>query len=66
MVFRQLAETLPTLPISEDGLAIKDERLAADVPAFQFGAAHAGPDPLDDQVALELGDGSDDDDDGTA
>jgi hypothetical protein len=32
--------------------------------AFKAGAPHAGAHPLDDQVALELGDGADDDDQG--
>src|SRR5258708_4108595 len=34
------------------------------MPAFQPGAAHTCPHPLDDEIALELGDGPDDDDDG--
>ena len=63
---RQLAEALATLPIAQDGIAIESERFAPDVPAFEFGAAHSGPYTLDDQVALKLGDGSDDDDDSAA
>ena len=31
------------------------------MPAFEPSPAHAGPDPLDDEVALELSDGFDDD-----
>jgi hypothetical protein len=34
------------------------------MPAFQPGAAHPCPYPFDDEVALQLGDRSDDDDDG--
>ena len=66
MALRQLAQTLAPLPISQDGGAIENQRLASDVPAFELGAPHAGADPLDDQVALELGDRADDDDDGAA
>ena len=62
MALGQLAETLTSLPVLKDGVAIKNQRLASDVPALQFGAAHPVPHPLDDQVALEFGDGSDDDD----
>ncbi len=40
--------------------------IAADVPAFEPGSAHAGAHSLDDQVAFELGDRTDDDDDGPA
>ncbi len=40
--------------------------MASDVPAFETSAPHAGAHPLDDQVAFELGDGADDDDDGAA
>src|SRR5215469_15264128 len=57
----QLAEALPALTATQDGVAIENERLAPDVSALQFCAAHSGPYPFDDQVAFELGDGSDDD-----
>jgi hypothetical protein len=36
------------------------------VPAFETSTPHAGADSFDDQVAFELGDGSDDHDDGAA
>lgn len=39
---------------------------AADVAAFQLGPAHAAPHPFHDQVALQLGDGADDDHHGAA
>ena len=66
MALRQLAETLALLAIPQDGVPIERERLPSDVPAFEFGAPHPGPYPLDDQVALELGDGPDDDHDSSA
>jgi hypothetical protein len=45
----------------EHSYAIDLQRLAPDVPAFEPGTSHAGTDAFDDQVALELGDGADDD-----
>ena len=57
----QLSQTLAPLTVSQDGSAIKLERFASDVPAFEPGAAHAGTHSLDDQVAFEFRDGSDDD-----
>ena len=36
---------------------IENQRVTADVPAFEPGAPHAGADALDDKVALEFGDG---------
>ena len=62
----QLAEALSAFAIAQDGRAIQLERLASDVPAFEPGATHTGPHPLDDQVALELGDSSDNEDNGAA
>jgi hypothetical protein len=62
----QLSEALPMLTIPKDGSAIKVQWTAADVPAFEAGTAHAGPDPLDDQTSFQLGDGADDDDHGPA
>ena len=64
--FANWLETLTALPILKDGVAIESQRLTSDVPAFEFCAAHPGPYPLDDQVALELGDGPDDDHNGPA
>ena len=52
--------------VSLDRFTIQIQRLASDVSSFELGAPHAGADSLDDQVAFELGDGSDDDHDGTA
>lgn len=62
----QLAQTLAGLAIPQDGISIESERLSADVPAFELCPAHAGAHPLDDEAALELRDGADDDDDGAA
>ena len=61
-----LVQALPALAIVENSVAIEDQRWAADAPAFQAGAPHAGAHPLDDQVAFELSDRSDDDHDGPA
>src|SRR4051794_26905680 len=47
-----------------NGLAVDVQRLTPDVPALELGPAHAAPYALDDQVALQFGDGTDDDDDG--
>ncbi len=61
-----MPQTLPAPPIAEDCFAIHFERLAPDVPSFEAGAAHAGADPLDNKVALQLGYSADDDQDGPA
>jgi hypothetical protein len=58
--FGQLSEALALSPFPQDGVAIELERPAPDVPPFEPGPAHAGPDPLDNEVALEFGDGADD------
>src|SRR5665213_3028492 len=42
------------------------DRTSSDMPALQPGATHACPYPFDDEVAFQLGDRSDDDDDGPA
>lgn len=66
MPFRQLAETLAALTIPQDGGTVEIEGLTSDVPAFEPGAAHTCPHPLDDEVAFEFGDGADDDNDRSA
>ena len=66
MSLGDLAEALASSPITKHRSPIYIQWPAADVPAFEPGPAHAGPDPFDDQVALELGDGADDDHDGAA
>ena len=62
----QLAQALSTFAVAQDGRTIELEQLASDVPSFEPGAAHTGAHPLDDQVALELGDSSDNEDNGAA
>ena len=64
MFSRDLAEAASAPAITLDSFPVEIERLPADVAAFELGPAHAGPDPLDDQVAFEFGDGPDDDHDG--
>ena len=61
-----LAQAVSALTIPEDRLAIESKWLASDVPAFEFGAPHAGAHPFDDQIAFEFSDGADDDHDGPA
>ena len=63
MHFRQFVQAHTAGTVSQDRFAIDFERGTADAPAFQPGTPHAGTDTFDDQVALELGDGTDDDDD---
>jgi hypothetical protein len=48
------------------GIMVDDQGFAPDMPAFQLGAAHAGPNPLDDQVALQFSDHTNNDDHGAA
>jgi hypothetical protein len=66
VVLCQLTETVTSLTIPQDSAAIENKWLASDVAAFELGPPHAGPHSLDDQVALEFGDGADDDDNGPA
>jgi hypothetical protein len=48
--------------VADDSSAIDFEWSTSDPSAFELRSAHARSDPLDNKVALELGDGSDDDD----
>jgi hypothetical protein len=66
IALRQLSETLAALAVPQDGVAIENKRLASDVSAFELGSPHAGAHALDNQVALEFGDGPDDDHNGPA
>ena len=59
-----LAEALATSTVTKQGGPVDVERPATDMPALESGAPHTGPDPLDDQVPLQLRDGSDDNDNG--
>jgi hypothetical protein len=64
--FSHLGQAHTGSSIAKHTSAIDLEWSSPDVPSFKPGPAHAGPDPFDDQVALELGDGADDDHHGTA
>ena len=66
VAFGDLPYALPLAAFAVDGIAIDDQRSAADVPALEACTPHAGADPLDNKVAFEFGDGADDDDDGAA
>ena len=52
--------------VTEQGRPVDFQWGAADAPAFQLGTPHAGPDPFDNKVAFQFGDGTDDDDHGAA
>ena len=60
IALRQLSQALTVLTIAKDGAAVEVQRLTPDVPTFEAGSAHAGADSLDDQVALQFRDRSDD------
>ncbi len=55
----QLAQTLTLVAIPQDADAIEVQWSASDVSAFELGAAHAGANTLDNQVAFELHNGAD-------
>ena len=61
-----LGQAHAVVTVSEDGGPVDIQRPPPNLPAFEPGPPHAGPNPLHDQTALELGDGADDDDDGAA
>jgi hypothetical protein len=61
-----LTQALAAAAIAENGFAVDGDGLTADVAILELGSAHAGFHSLDDQVAFELGDRTDDDDDGPA
>ena len=63
MHFRQFVQAHAAGTVSQDRFAIDLERGTADPPALEPGSPHAGTDTFHDQVALELGDGTDDDHD---
>ena len=56
----QLPESHAATSIAKDGIAIDVEAERVDTSAFELGTTHAGSDTLDDEVALEFGDGADD------
>ena len=45
--------------VAENGGAVDVEWGAANLPALQPGASHAGPDPLDTKVTFQFRDGAD-------
>jgi hypothetical protein len=59
-----LAQTLSACALLENSDPVDIERAPADVPPLQPGATHSCPHPFDDEIAFELSDGADDDDDG--
>jgi hypothetical protein len=66
MSFGDLAQALATLTVLLGGEIIQYQGISADVLSFKTSAPHAGAHSLDDQVALEFGNGADDDNDGPA
>ena len=66
MDFGYLPKALSVLTVIFDGSAIELERPASDVLTLKLGAPHAGAHTFNYKAALQLSDGSDDDDDGTA
>ena len=66
MGLSQLGEAVTAGPVPDKGVAIDVEWRPAQALAFQLGAPHAGTNALDNKVAFQLGDGSDDDDHGPA
>ena len=59
-----LTQALTSSAVLEDSNPVDIEGPPADMPAFQSGPAHPCPHPLDDEVPFELGDRTDDDDNG--
>jgi len=60
-----LAEALSAVTFPEHRDPVDVDWPATDVATFEPGPAHAGPDSFDDEVPLQLGDRTDDDDDGS-
>jgi hypothetical protein len=63
VVLRQLAKTQSSLTITDDGITVDLERCTTESLAFELRPPHASPNAFDDQVAFELGDRADDDND---
>ena len=66
MAAGDLAQTLALAAFAVDCPTVDREGLPTDVTAFELGSPHAGSHALDDQVAFEFGDRTDDHDDGPA
>jgi len=54
MALGDLTQALALATIAQDGGIVQRERSAADGPAFETGATHAGTHALDDQVVLKF------------
>src|SRR5579863_6176085 len=61
-----LSEAQSSLAIAYDGGAVDEAGTASDRAAFELCAAHAGLDPLDDEIAFEFGHRRDDNHHGAA
>ena len=66
MAAGDLAQTLALAAFAVDCPTVDREGLPTDVTALELGSPHAGSHALDDQVAFEFGDRTDDHDDGPA
>jgi len=66
MIAGDMPKALTAAAIAEDAFPVEYQRIAPDVAALELGSPHAGSHPLDDQVAFELRDRTDDDHDGPA
>jgi len=63
---RDVDQAVSPVAVPEDSNPIDLDWPPADMPALQPGAAHPCPHPFDDEVAFQLGDRPDDDDDGAS
>ena len=63
VALRQLAKAVALLAVTMDCGSIENQGFPSDVPSFELGPPHAGAHTLDDQAALQLCDGADDDHD---
>ena len=61
---RYVGQAIAPGAVPEDSNPIDLDQASSDMPALQPGATHSCPYPFDDEVALQLGDRPDDDDDG--
>jgi hypothetical protein len=56
----------PAVSVQQDSRSINVQRTTSDLTVFEAGAPHARTYSLDDQIPFQLGDGTDDDDNGPA
>ena len=66
MPLGDLSKAQALAAVALDGGVVEYKRRASDVLTFELGAPHAASHSLDDQAALQFGDGCDDDHDGPA